>query len=99
MSPNDTLAQESPADQGLAALQMVQTLVAESVKSAMSSVTTELLEADRHMSTSSATGPSGESGSRVACLPSDGQLPPAASLANMPVVPLGPSACFDQQPH
>ena len=62
--------------QGLAGLQMVKTLVTEPVKSAMSSVTTELLEAvDKRITVHTATvaisavsRPHGELGSGLACL-------------------------------
>lgn len=96
-NPEDAPSQECSADQGMAAVQVVQALVAESVKTAMSGITQELLEAvDRRIAahadaaaTSTAHRTSGESGRGVASLPSGGQLPPTVSLASMPVVPTG----------
>ena len=43
-NPEDAPLQEFSADQGMAAVQVVQALVAESVKTAMSGITQELLE-------------------------------------------------------
>ena len=96
-SLEDAPSQESSADQGMAEVQVVQALVAESVKTAMSGINQKLLEAvDRCIAvhtdaaaTSTASRMSGESGREVASLPSGRQLPPTVSLASMPVVPTG----------
>ena len=69
-NPEDAPSQESSTDQGMAAVQVVQALVAESVKTAMLGITLELLEAvDKRIAThtdavvtSTASRTSGESG-------------------------------------
>ena len=96
-NPEEAPRQESAADQGMVALQVVQALATESVNTAMSVITNELLEVvDRciavHMApatTSTASRASSESSRGLVSLPSDGQLPSTASLPSMSVVSIG----------
>ena len=96
MEPNPTEppAVESASEQEMAALQVVQAMVTDSVKTAMSSVAHELLEAvDRRIAAQTeAVSPRtglGESSMGVVSLPSGGQLRSTASLASMPVLSAG----------
>ena len=96
-TPDDAPAQDPAAEQGLAALQVVQALVTESFKTAMVSLSHELMEAvDRWIaaqlaptSTPTASRASGESSIGVVNLPSSGKLPPTASLTSMLTVSKG----------
>ena len=99
-NPTEPRAVESATEQGMAVLQVVQAMVADSMKTAMSSVTHELLEAvDRHIAAQTAaaaprTGP-GESSMGIVSLPSVRQLPSTASLVSMPVLSAGTVRCIE----
>ena len=96
-NPEEAPGQESAADLGMVALQVMQALVTESVETAMSVITHELLEVvDRCIAmhaapamTSTASRASSESSRGLVSLPSGGQLPPTASLPSMSVVSIG----------
>ena len=78
------------------ALQLVQSLVKDTVRAAVANTTRELREVvDQHLATQAApangTFPVG-SGGGIASMPSGGLLPPTTALSGMPVMPAVPTA-------
>ena len=88
--------QSSVSEQGMTALQVVQAVVADSMKTALSSLSQDLLDTvDRRIAaqlaqaTTPTSGRTGESSSGVHSMLVSGQLPVTASLSSMPVISMG----------